>query len=306
MIACDLSQICHAATHVLRGEILQSREDPQEIANILRHGILSQFRSIRGSGRFEEFGRELVVCCDSKVGYWRHDIFPYYKANRKKHDEDDLMPWEHIKSFFHSIRDDIREHFPYKVIEIPKLEADDIIAILVEDVANKNVIRVGLDVEPEPILIYGGDRDSIQLHKHRNVRQWSPILQKYIVPEKSADEDLRRKILKGDRGDGIPGIFSSENCFVDGIRQTPCTEKKMQPFLAAKNLSEMFSATEDAEILRRMKLNTRLVCFHFIPTRFRSMVVEAYQEKPKGTKLSAYKYLMRHNCNILANDIERF
>lgn len=303
MILIDFSQLCHAAAHVLRDEILQSRDEPQEIANILRHGILSQFRSIRGSGKFDEFGREVVVCCDSRVGYWRHDVFPHYKANRKVRDEEDLMPWDHIKDFFGSIRGDIKDHFPYKVIEIPKLEADDIIHILIEDVANKNVIRVGLDEEPEPVLVYGGDKDSKQDLKYKNVRQYAPIQQKFVQLDEPARKYLKRLIITGDRGDGICNIFSPNDSLVTKVRQKPATEKKVEALLAAQDILE---ACENDEQRKRLMENTRLISFDCIPKKFRPMVVEAYQEKPRGSKLKAYHYLLKHDCNILAKDVERF
>jgi 5'-3' exonuclease len=303
MILVDFSQLCHAAVHVLRDEILRSREDPQEISNILRHGILSQFRSIRGSGRFQEYGKEVVVCCDSRVGYWRHDIFPHYKANRKERDEEDLMPWEHITPFFHQIREDIKEHFPYKVIEIPKLEADDIGAILVEDVANKNMIQVGLEEDAELALIYGRDKDSKQLLKYRNVRQWDPFQQKYVQLEEPARKFLKRLIITGDRGDGICNIFSPNDSLVKKVRQKPATEKKVSKLLEAEDI---FEACENDEQRQRLMENTRLISFDCIPKKFRPLVVQAYQEKPKGTKLTAYHYLVKHDCKILADDAERF
>lgn len=300
MIIVDLSQLCHAGAHVLRDEILQNRDEPQEIANILRHGILSQFRQIRG--RFAEFGKELIVACDSKVGYWRHDIFPYYKANRKKK-EDDPMPWEHITPFFHSIRDDIREYFPYKVIEIPKLEADDVIAILVEDVANQNIIEVGLEEEAEPVLIYGGDKDSKQLHKHKNVRQFAPIPQKFVTLDEPARKYLKRLIIEGDRGDGICNIFSPNDSLVTKVRQKPATAKKVDALLEAK---DMLAACEDDTQRKRLIENTKLISFDCIPKHFRQKVVDAYQAKPKGTKLTAMKYLMAHDCKLLVNEVDKF
>ena len=302
MILVDLSQLCHAAAHVHRIDLLACREDPQQINNILRHGILSQFRSIRGSGKFTDYGREVVVCCDSRVGYWRHAVFPHYKANRKKSDED-LMPWDSIKEFFATIRQDIKEHFPYKVIEIPKLEADDVIAILVEDVANKNVIRVGLDEEPEPVLIYGGDKDSKQLHKYKNVRQYSPIQQKYVLLDEPARKYLKRLIITGDSGDGICNIFSPDDSLVTKVRQKSATAPKVNKLLDAKDI---FEACENDTQRKRLMENTRLISFDCIPKKFRPMVVDAYQEKPKGTKLTAYKYLTKWDCKILANDVERF
>lgn len=300
MILVDFSQLCHAGAHVLRAEIIQAKEDPQEVENLLRHGVLSQFRQIRG--KFSEFGKELIVCCDSKVGYWRHDIFPHYKANRKKK-EDDPMPWEYITPVFHQLREDLREFFPYKVIEIPKLEADDVIAILVEDVANPNIMQVGLDEESEPVLIYGGDKDSKQLLKYKNVRQYAPIPQKFVTLDEPARRFLKRLIITGDSGDGICNIFSPADSLVTKVRQKPATAKKVDVLLDAK---DMFEACEDDTMRNRLKENIRLISFDCIPKHFREKVVDAYQVKPKGTKLTAMKYFIKHGCKILADDVDKF
>jgi hypothetical protein len=52
--------------------------------------------------------------------------------------------------------------------------------------------------------------------------------------------------------------------------------------------------------------NTRLISFDCIPKKFRPMVVAAYHEKPRGSKLKAYQYFLKHDCKILANDVDRF
>ena len=49
--------------------------------DILRHMILNTIRL--NKQKFAKEDDEIVICCDSKK-YWRRDVFPYYKAGRKK------------------------------------------------------------------------------------------------------------------------------------------------------------------------------------------------------------------------------
>ena len=96
---------------------------------LIRHLVLNNLRYYRS--RFnDEFG-ELVICCDSKH-YWRRDYFPNYKASRKKDRESSGLNWDDIFTNLNQVRDEIKNNFPYKVIEIYGAEADDIIAILVK------------------------------------------------------------------------------------------------------------------------------------------------------------------------------
>ena len=49
--------------------------------SMLRHMILNSLRYNR-SKFVEDYG-ELIICCDGRET-WRREVFPFYKANRKK------------------------------------------------------------------------------------------------------------------------------------------------------------------------------------------------------------------------------
>ena len=82
---------------------------------IVRHMILNSLRMYRQS-YFKEFG-ELVICYDSK-NYWRREYFPEYKAGRRKSRETSSHDWNDIFECLNVIKSEIRENFPYKVLEI--------------------------------------------------------------------------------------------------------------------------------------------------------------------------------------------
>ena len=133
--------------------------------------------------------------------------FPNYKANRKKDRAATGHDWDLIFETLNDIRDELKAHFPYKVVDVYGAEADDIIAVLVRERADtKNVI-------------ISSDKDFIQLHSDK-VLQYSPVTKK-IVNGKEPVAYLREHILRGDRSDGIPNILSPDDTFTASKRQKP-------------------------------------------------------------------------------------
>jgi hypothetical protein len=297
MLIFDYSQLCHSAIYQFEDDFRNENED---VVNLFRHSILSTIKFYKK--KFREYANEIVIACDGRK-YWRKDIFPHYKFKRKKGREDRNLPWDKIFAAMDQIIIEIDDHFHYKVIKHDKAEADDVMAILVEDIANHRMIQTGLETEPEMVMLISTDKDMAQLQKYTNVKQYSPMTSKMIALETSPKEFLRRLILKGDANDGVPGIFSPEDTFVIGKRQPPHTEKKLAPFLAAEN---MLDAAETDEIRNRIIMNTRLISFAAIPKYLRDDVVKEYSVPVKGNKVKAYEYLANHNCKMLMEAIEDF
>ena len=159
MILIDFTQIAIGGIMVAlnRGEKLDE--------DLVRHLILNSLRYYRS--KFNEKYGELIICCDSKH-YWRRDYFPNYKANRKKERQSTGHDWDVIFECINKIRDELKEHFPYKVLEVYGAEADDIIATLVKQVYD----------DPDTIII-SSDKDFIQLHGF-HVKQYSPVSKKLV------------------------------------------------------------------------------------------------------------------------------
>ena len=169
MIIFDYSQIAYAVVYALKPEILAA--DREGILHIIRCGVLSSIRSKKM--KFRAKSSDIVIACDGN-SYWRYGIFPEYKASRKKNREEDDMPWDVIKPCMEQLIGEFRGVLPYKIIQHDRAEADDVIAILVEDVVNQAPIRVGLDEEFEPVIMINKDKDCKQLLKYQHVQQFSP------------------------------------------------------------------------------------------------------------------------------------
>ena len=116
MILIDLNQI------VLGGLIYQINNKKMKITEeFVRNGALNQIRLAINKFR-REYG-EIVICCDNRK-YWRKEYFPYYKAGRKKDREKTGLDWHMIFDSLAKIKEELKEHFPYKVIEVEGGEAD--------------------------------------------------------------------------------------------------------------------------------------------------------------------------------------
>ena len=218
--------------------------------DLVRHMVLNSLRMYRT--KFSEKFGELVICCDDKNN-WRRDVFPYYKVHRKKARQESALDWNTIFSFLNSVKEDLKNKFPYKVLQVPRAEADDIIGSICAEYGQT------LNNGSEEILILSSDKDFGQLQKYANVQQYSPVQKKYIRINNPATF-INEHILKGDRGDGVPNFLSEDDTFVNQKRQKPLTYKKLSVW---NNMKPEDFCNE--KMLRGYKRNQQLIDLSFIP-----------------------------------------
>lgn len=296
MILVDYSQVALSAILTFQREL---KGDESEIKNLIRHVTLSSLKSFKKKYG-KEYG-ELVVCCDGRK-YWRREFFQHYKAGRKKARDNSDLNWTLIFDTLSEMRDDIREHFPYRVLHVERAEADDIIAVMAKWTQQNDLVQQGLMEDPQKVLILSSDGDFIQLQKYANVTQWSPMQKKFIKANaKELHEKKITHIVKaGD--DGIPNILSKDDVFVSGERQKPVSAKRLQEFI-----DNGFIACKNDEERRNWHRNVTLVDFDFIPEDVEKEILESYiNNKPKGDRMAIMNYLMKHRCRLLLDEIEEF
>ena len=255
---------------------------------IVRHMILNSLRMYRQS-YFKEFG-ELVICYDSK-NYWRREYFPEYKAGRRKSRETSSHDWNDIFECLNAIKSEIKDNFPYKVLEVYGAEADDIIAALCGE----------LEFDNGKTLILSGDKDFIQLHRFKNVKQYSPITKKFINGE-DPTEYLYQHILKGDSSDGVPNVLSPDNTFVDGLRQRPLSKKKISEW--AGPLCEQVLPND--ELKRNYQRNKKLIDLQETPKELHLECIRTYQDAPEGDRSKLLNYFIKNRLNDLMENIGDF
>lgn len=231
----------------------------------------------------------MVLCCDSKT-YWRRSIFPFYKSHRKESRDKSHIDWNFVFPILNQLKQDLKHHFPYKTIEVENAEADDIIAVLTK----KYSIH-------EPILIISSDADFKQLHKYPNVKQYNPILNVFVT-SKNPTLDLKEKIIRGDKGDGIPSILSQDDTFVIKKRQSPITQKKLDAWLTQS--PDIFCESE--EILRNYHRNNMLINLEEIPENISIAITNEFDNSVPASKQTLYKYLLNNKLISLLTDINDF
>jgi len=280
MIIVDLSQVMLSNLMMQLG----NHTNAQIEESMVRHMVLNSLRSYKQKFG-DEFG-ELVIACDN-TNYWRKQYFPYYKANRKKSQEKSEMDWKAIFECLNKIRAELKEYFPYRVVDIESAEADDIIATLVNDV-----------IAPEGFLILSGDKDFIQLHKYDNVKQYDPVRKKWISHD-NPNRYLIEHILKGDSGDGVPNVLSSDNCFVIGERQKPLTTKKIL------NIIENIDSLE-GPLYRNYQRNKKLIDLTEVPVEITNKVLESYQAQENKGRDKMFNYFIANKLKHLMEHIGEF
>jgi hypothetical protein len=228
-----------------------------------------------------------VLCCDNAT-YWRKTYFPFYKAGRKKIREASSLDWNLIFPILSNIKNELKENFPYRYIDVENAEADDVIGTLTPRFANN-----------EKILILSSDGDFVQLHQYKNVKQYNPTLKKFITTD-NAILSLKEKIIKGDKGDGIPNVLSPSDCFVRDLRQTPITKGKLDK-LMEKNYTEW----EDENAKIGFTRNQTLIDLRHIPSDITSKIINTYEETipVKGKLLD---YFITNKLSNLMDVIEEF
>jgi len=287
MILVDMSQISLAS--MMMHLNMNKTTKPDEA--MVRHMILNSLRMYRSKFK-EEFG-ELVLCFDSRH-YWRRDHFPNYKAGRKKSRESSNLDWDAIFGCLNDIKQELKDFFPYKHLEVYGAEADDIIAALCLE----------LEYDNGKTLILSGDKDFIQLHRFKNVSQYSPITKKMINghdPYQYLDEH----ILKGDSGDGVPNVLSPDNTFVDGLRQKPLGKKKIAEW-TGEILVPVEMAIPDGEVKRNFQRNQQLIDLSKAPEEIFMSCLRAYQDAPEGDRSKLLNYFIDKRLNNLTESIGEF
>ena len=265
---------------------------------LIRHMILNSLRMYRTRYK-EEYG-ELVLAVDASNN-WRKTAFPQYKASRKKTQKESTFDWGEAFRILNKIREEIAENFPYTVVRVDGCEADDVIGTLVTRNPDPN-----RDYDPEKIMIVSSDRDFLQLQKYKFVRQYSPLLKKELRVD-NPRVWLQTHIIKGDKGDGVPNILSDDNVFVEGFRQTPITQKKIDSIIEDLEEGELLYA---ASWYRNYCRNKKLIDLSETPQELRTEIINNFMADKPDTRWmrrgKVFPYLVENKCNELIKSAQEF
>jgi hypothetical protein len=283
MIIMDLSQVMISNLMIQLGN--HTNADIEE--DLLRHMVLNSVRAYNVKFK-NEFG-EMIIACDAGNN-WRRQIFPYYKANRRKNREKSEINWTSVFESLNKVRDELKDYFPYRVLRVDGAEADDIIGTLAQTYGNTN----------EKILILSGDKDFVQLQAYMNVQQFDPVQKKWRKTN-DVDKFMKEHIMRGDTGDGVPNFLSADDTFVVGARQKPISQKKLDQWLDAD--PKEFC---DEKMLRGYLRNQQLVDLNFIPPDIKKEVLVQYEQQAGKGRDKLFNYFIEHRLKLLLESVNEF
>lgn len=202
----------------------------------------------------QSIGGSPVLCFDGK-NTWRRTVFPNYKFKRSKSDPGD-------RTAIASLSNGYRESTTYPVVFDDRAEADDAIAIIAR-------------LSPVPCVIVSADKDFFQLHGPM-VRQYDPRSKTFLKCELTPESFLEDKIIRGDQSDSIPNVFSDDDVFVFGVRQTISSRGRIAEF--RKKIAHGLSGKDK----HRYDRNRTLIDFSTIPPEVESSIVSQYDPRKQA------------------------
>jgi len=247
----------------------------------IRHLVLNTYRKYLSKFR-RDYG-ELVICNDSK-NVWRKDFFPQYKKNRSERQKKSKFDWGKIFNELHTIREEMKDVFPYRFVQVERAEADDIIAVIAKNFHHK-----------EKIMIVSSDKDFQQLQRYPNVEQYSPS-KKGILRCDDPYDFLLDHVVRGDSSDGVPNAISDDAVFVEGRRQTRLTNKKIE------ELKEVGFQQED----NFMERNQKLIDLTMVPDYIEEETMRQMETEVSGDRSKILNYMMKYRLRSLIDNLEDF
>ena len=279
MIIVDVNQIMISNLMVQ----INGRNAVELSEDLVRHMVLNSLRAHNKKFR-KEYGQMVIACDSSNV--WRRTAFPNYKAGRKENRAKSEHDWEFIFDVLAKIKKEIKDFLPYKVIAVESAEADDIIATLCKRTNEK-------------VLILSGDKDFIQLHNDR-IRQYNPVLNKFVGKDENPIIYIREHILKGDRSDGIPNVLSDDNVFIEGRRQTPLSKKKIEGWI--NEVLPTFTEEQEKNYIR----NRQLIDLSYVPEWLEQNINREFNDVKVATRDKILGYFINKKLKTLIESIDEF
>ena len=279
MIIVDINQIMISNLMVQ----INGRNAVELSEDLVRHMVLNSLRAHNKKFR-KEYGQMVIACDSSNV--WRRTAFPNYKAGRKENRAKSEHDWEFIFDVLAKIKKEIKDFLPYKVVAVESTEADDIIATLCKRTNEK-------------VLILSGDKDFIQLHNDR-IKQYNPVLNKFVGKDENPVIYIREHILKGDRSDGIPNVLSDDNVFIEGRRQTPLSRKKIEAWV------NEVGPTFNEEQQKNYERNRQLIDLNYIPKEIEDNINREFDNVEVATRDKILGYFINKKLKTLIESIDEF
>lgn len=218
------------------------------------------------------FKPDRVIFAMDARNYWRKDIFPEYKATRKKGMDSSDIDFEKFFPVANEFYEELERVFPNVCfLCVERCEADDLIAVL-----TKHIIK-------RDITVVTTDKDMYQLMKEDHYQQYDPIKKK-IITVLNPQRELDVKIIMGDKGDNISAIQP---------RTGPATAKKILD-------AGLELVLEDENVKELYIRNKKLIDFDYIPDKIVGRIKKSYSDFVCGSfnGNNVFNFLMKHRLGM--------
>ena len=201
------------------------------------------------------FNDSIIIFCKDAPSdtLWRHELTECYKGNRL-----DLSEKYNFKPTFKYTFDTlipklIKENKNIYSLLIPRMEADDLIALATKFIKYKKTTKT--------TYIISGDNDFLQLgHSKLYIADYKKDHLIHLTKEE-AKEALRQKIVSGDCSDNIPSIFKDQKINNKVKKLVKEDKSEMKKFLAENKMA-----------YAQYQQNKKIISFKYIPKEFRKQV----------------------------------
>ncbi len=201
------------------------------------------------------YNDSIVIFCQDAPSdtLWRHEFAECYKGNRL-----DLSEKYNFKPTFKYTYEElipklVKENKNIHSMLIPKMEADDLIALATKYIKYKRPNYM--------TYIISGDNDFLQLgHDKLYIADYKKDHLIHLT-KKEAREALRQKIVSGDCSDNIPSIFIDQKINNKTKKMVKESKEEMKKFLSENEKS-------NSQYLK----NKKMISFKYIPKHFRKSV----------------------------------
>lgn len=228
------------------------------------------FQSCYGSLFHVKKAREVVLAVDDRKS-WRYEVWSRYKESRKKKRDKDKFDWDEFFARYTALQEEFKKHFPFKILNLERAEADDIIGVIT---LNTN----------HQIHIISTDKDFLQLYNANRVRIFNPMKQTE-VSHPNPNMFLVQECLIGQAKDDIFNI------------KTPLDwpEGKRKPGFGPKALDKVIAYgwkdwLKDNDLVERFVFNRQLMDFSKIPEDIKKGVLEQYNSYETPTPDMIYEF----------------
>jgi hypothetical protein len=228
---------------------------------------------------------EVIIALDS-TNVWRKDIFPRYKESRKKQREKVKIDWSKFYGEQNKIFEDISRYLPFKVLQVDRTEADDVIGVIVLNYKNKSFVIISTDEDYKQLL-------------SKRTKLYQPIKKKWVEcsnPEKF----IVMKCLDGQVKDGIFNVITPIDWPAEK-RKPSLGEEKVRRIIEGGY--EDWLVSEGA--VERFDLNRKLIDFNCVPENIKKNIIEKYKNYKLPNLEEAYNFFKQRNFKSYLEDFHR-